>query len=89
MVGFLLGVGSSVVASFLVLVLTNCEDLRYFISSRRRYRNLSGRWLQYHLSTNSALTSIPIWVAHEADIKLTAFGHVKGTSVSRYNSNNK
>jgi hypothetical protein len=89
MVGFLLGVGSSVVASFLVLMLTNREDLRYFISSRRRYKNLSGRWLQYHLSTNSALTSIPIWVAHEANIKLTAFGHVKGFSISYYNQNNK
>jgi len=89
MAGFLLGVGSSVVASFLVLMLTNREDLRYFISSRRRYRNLSRQWLQYHLSTNSALTSIPIWVAHDAHIKLTAFGHVKGTSVSHYNQNNK
>ena len=87
MVGFLLGVGSSLIASFLVLTLTNREDLRYFTSSRRRYKNLSRRWLQYHLSTDDALTSIPIWVAHETDIELTAFGHIKGTSVSRHNEN--
>jgi hypothetical protein len=89
MVGFLLGVGSSLLASFLVLMLTNRQDLRYFISSRRHYRNLPGSWLQYHLSTDSALTSIPIWIVDEADIKLTAFGHVKGASVSHYNENYK
>ncbi|HEY6312976.1 MAG TPA: hypothetical protein VIY52_19540 [Streptosporangiaceae bacterium] len=82
---FLLGVVSSVVASFLVLMLTNREDLRYFLSSRGRYKNLSGNWMQYHLSTDSAVTPIPIWVKHDARIKLTAFGHVRGRSESSYN----
>jgi hypothetical protein len=87
MVGFLLGVGSSVVASFLVLTLTNREDLRYFLSARGSYGNISGAWLQYHLSTDSNLTPMPIWVRHEVTLRLTAFGHIRGSSKSDYNKN--
>jgi hypothetical protein len=86
-VNFLLGVASSIVASLLILTLTNREDLRYFVSSRRRYKNLSGSWLQYHLSTDSALAPVPMWVTHEAQLRLTAFGHVKGDSASEVNEN--
>ena len=37
---FLFGLVSSLVASVLIILLTNRDEIRYFVTSRRRYRHL-------------------------------------------------
>lgn len=80
MISFLLGVLSSLIASFVVLLLTNREDFRFFILARGRYKQLGGDWNQYHLTFDTQAGPNPIWVLHSESLKITAFGRVTGTS---------
>ena len=83
---FLFGLISSLAASMLIILLTNRDELRYFVTSRRRYRHLAGSWTQYHLTTDSRVSNRPIWVSHQEWLKINAFGRVKGFSSNSHST---
>jgi hypothetical protein len=80
--GFLIGVLSSLTAgAVLFVLLTNRDDVAYFIKDRNLHKHLSDGWIQYHLSGDARVSSTsPIWVEHKEILKVSRFGRVRGTS---------
>jgi hypothetical protein len=80
---FFLGAVSSFVAGLLVLALSHLDDLRYLTTNARRYHYLGGEWFEYHLTTDSKRNPPQFWSHAITSIRVTSFGHIKGTSNGR------
>jgi hypothetical protein len=80
---FLLGAVSSFLAGLLILALSHLDDLRYLATHARRYHYLEGQWFEYNLTTDSKRTPAQFWSQANLSIRITNFGHLKGTSQGR------
>jgi len=81
---FLLGAASSFLASVVIVGMTQLDDLRYLLTSSRRYKHLEGKWFQYHLTNEKKHQPSTFWSLHEEVIKITSFGRVRGNSIGRH-----
>lgn len=81
---FLLGILASLMAGCILWMATHPAECRYFLRSRGRNRDLTGRWHQYHLSIDPDAGGRPIWIHHEEVIRISSWGRVRGSSVSLY-----
>jgi hypothetical protein len=81
---FLLGAASSLLASAIVVVLTQLDDLRDLFTSSGKYRHLDGKWVKYHLTNDKKNQPPMFWSVHEEVIKITVFGRVRGESIGRH-----
>jgi hypothetical protein len=84
MPALLVGIITSIPASILTLLVTNLDDVRYLLSSRKHHQHLNGTWRQYHLTTDSSGDAAPAWVSHTEQLKITKVGRVKGTSAGEH-----
>lgn len=80
----LTGIIASVPTFLLTLLVTNWDDVRYLLWSRRQHQHLNGAWKQYHLSTDSNYRSGPFWVEHDEILNVSCFGRVSGESTGRH-----
>lgn len=85
MSGLFVGIVASLIASLIVLVIANREDVRYLLTSPRAHKHLEVVWHQYHLTYDSTWGDAPIWMGNVENLRVTIFGRVYGESFCPYN----
>ncbi|WP_143424991.1 hypothetical protein [Geodermatophilus pulveris] len=80
MTNLLLGTLASIIAGVAMLILTNKDDIRYYLVARRRHRVLQDTWVHYRL-TRSKGSAESLWVGSTVDLHLNRFGRLRGAVV--------